>query len=173
MTNHNSKTSSREIRNYKLRLISLSRAADICPYEQGYLSLLARRGELKAKKIGRNWHTTIEWLNEYLSQKRPEDLIRMPRQRQKEKNPSLTPGEKKQKAMQKYVWILIAFLVCWTAFWGFRYIMDKINSLEEKTKQNNFIPEDIMKIPNEDGGFNVYGVGRMKIGEEESIMDYQ
>jgi len=44
----------------------LSEAADKCSYSQEYLSLLARRGELKADKIGRRWYTTIEWLRNYI-----------------------------------------------------------------------------------------------------------
>jgi len=37
-----------------------------CSYSQEYLSLLARRGELKAEKFGRNWYTTMDWLREYI-----------------------------------------------------------------------------------------------------------
>src|SRR3989344_1770035 len=32
-----------------------------------YVNVLVRRGKLKAKKVGRNWVTTQEWLNEYLA----------------------------------------------------------------------------------------------------------
>ena len=45
--------------------ITLSQAATRCPYSQEYLSLRARQGKLKAAKIGRNWFTTSEWLQEY------------------------------------------------------------------------------------------------------------
>ena len=47
--------------------ISLSEATKICAYTQGYLSLRARQGKLKATKIGRNWATTREWLNDYIT----------------------------------------------------------------------------------------------------------
>jgi Fic family protein len=40
------------------RYITLAEAAKGTPYSQEYLSLLARRGQLDALKIGRNWHTT-------------------------------------------------------------------------------------------------------------------
>ncbi|MBU4332765.1 hypothetical protein KKD19_05045 [Patescibacteria group bacterium] len=46
--------------------ISLTEAAFRCSYTQEYLSLLARRGNLKANKLGRNWVTTKAWLIEYL-----------------------------------------------------------------------------------------------------------
>jgi transposase-like protein len=45
----------------------LSKAAQMCSYSQEYLSLLARRGELKAQKIDRKWHTTQKWLEEYVA----------------------------------------------------------------------------------------------------------
>src|SRR3989338_1140191 len=44
----------------------LSEATKQCSYTQEYLSLLARQGELRAEKFGRNWHTRIEWLREYI-----------------------------------------------------------------------------------------------------------
>ncbi|MFH1036577.1 MAG: hypothetical protein V1756_00705 [Patescibacteria group bacterium] len=46
--------------------ISLLEAAKHCNYSQEYLSLRARRGKLKSVKLGRNWVTKKEWLNEYL-----------------------------------------------------------------------------------------------------------
>ena len=45
--------------------ISLKEAAKYCPYSQDYLKLRARQGKLKAVKMGRNWFTTREWLEEY------------------------------------------------------------------------------------------------------------
>jgi hypothetical protein len=44
----------------------LSEASKKCSYSQEYLSLLARRGELKAKKINSRWYTSELWLNEYV-----------------------------------------------------------------------------------------------------------
>jgi Fic family protein len=40
------------------RYMTLTEAAKGTPYSQEYLSLLARKGQLDAVKIGRNWHTT-------------------------------------------------------------------------------------------------------------------
>ena len=45
--------------------IPLSKAAKFVPYSAAYLNLLARKGWLKAKKIGRNWYTTREIVEEY------------------------------------------------------------------------------------------------------------
>jgi hypothetical protein len=46
--------------------ISLQEAAKDCKYSQEYLSLRARQGKLKALKVGRDWVTTKEWLQDYL-----------------------------------------------------------------------------------------------------------
>src|SRR3989344_1662812 len=45
--------------------ISLQEATKLSGYSQEYLSLRARQGKLRAKKIGRNWVTTPQWLFEY------------------------------------------------------------------------------------------------------------
>ena len=39
-----------------------------------YLSILAQRGKLKTKKIGRNYYTTIEWFNDYLLKHAKEEV---------------------------------------------------------------------------------------------------
>lgn len=44
----------------------LREAADLVPYSQDYLSLLARTGKLEAIKRGRIWHTTRRALETYL-----------------------------------------------------------------------------------------------------------
>ena len=49
------------------KLISLADAAKGTPYSQEYLSLLARRGKLFSKKIGRNWFTTREAIAKYVA----------------------------------------------------------------------------------------------------------
>ncbi|MFA5777731.1 MAG: fibronectin type III domain-containing protein [Parcubacteria group bacterium] len=46
--------------------IPLSEAAKITGYTPEHLNLLCRKGFLQAKKFGRNWETTREWLNEFL-----------------------------------------------------------------------------------------------------------
>ena len=50
-------------------LISLREAADLSGLTQPHLALLIRRRELWGKKIGRNWVTTAQAVNEYLAQK--------------------------------------------------------------------------------------------------------
>lgn len=52
----------------KADYISLSEAAAHSPYTQEYLSLRARQGKLRAVKQGRNWVTTLGWLDDYLQQ---------------------------------------------------------------------------------------------------------
>ncbi len=56
------KLGTKENQNY----ISLQKATKYCPYSQDYLSLRARQRKLKSIKIGRNWVTTKEWIEEYL-----------------------------------------------------------------------------------------------------------
>ncbi|MDP2951648.1 MAG: hypothetical protein Q8N55_04670, partial [bacterium] len=47
--------------------VSLQEAANYCKiYSQEYLSLRARQGKLRAIKLGRNWVTTKQWVDEYL-----------------------------------------------------------------------------------------------------------
>lgn len=53
----------------------MSDATKLCSYDQEYLSLLARRGLLKAKKVNNKWYTNVNWLNEYIAEKRPNELI--------------------------------------------------------------------------------------------------
>lgn len=49
------------------KFISLHEAAKLTDYSQDYISLLCRRRKLKGEKLGRNWFTTKEWVNEYVS----------------------------------------------------------------------------------------------------------
>ncbi len=49
------------------KYISLHEASESCPYSQEYLSLRARQGKLKAVKLGRDWVTTKEWVENYVS----------------------------------------------------------------------------------------------------------
>lgn len=46
--------------------ISLQEATKFCSYSQKYLNLRVRQSKLRAVKIGRNWVTTKEWINEYI-----------------------------------------------------------------------------------------------------------
>jgi hypothetical protein len=48
-------------------LLSLAKASEITGYHQDYLGSLCRSGRLRGQKIGRNWVTTQEYLNEFLA----------------------------------------------------------------------------------------------------------
>lgn len=72
-----------EIRAY---LISLSEAAKISGYTIEHLNLLCRKKLLKSMKVGRNWHTTKEWLNEFLFLPKVSDEGKKYKRRKKDKN---------------------------------------------------------------------------------------
>jgi predicted HAD superfamily phosphohydrolase len=56
------------------KYISMAEAAKLSPYTQEYLSLMARRGLIRAKKIGRNWYTNVDAINEHIKQIKPEEM---------------------------------------------------------------------------------------------------
>jgi hypothetical protein len=155
----------------KNKLLSMYQASKLCPYEQGYLSLLARRGEIKAEKIGRNWYTTIEWINEYLREKRPSDVINP--------NPKNEIKQSEIKKLSAETWKikwtagLAALTLVFAGFFVFQYILSKVKNLEEKSKNNQFVTDEIVKIPDENGNYDVYGKGSMKIGKEKNINNSQ
>jgi hypothetical protein len=60
--------SKKETKSNSNEYISLTEASKLCAYSQEYLSLRARQGKLKAIKMGRNWVTTQEWLEDYIKQ---------------------------------------------------------------------------------------------------------
>lgn len=142
------------------KLISMKEAARISPYQQGYLSLLARRGELRAEKVGRNWFTTIDWLNEYIEEKKPDKVIAG----QAEKNKKWL----KIKEKKEFFWLagsvfLLVFLVGYW-FWEEKWSGVKVEDLP--SGGDIFVSEEIIKIPNESGGYDVYESGRRRVGEE-------
>ncbi|MEX2090895.1 MAG: hypothetical protein WD989_02035, partial [Candidatus Paceibacterota bacterium] len=71
--------------------LSMTEASRRCSYSQEYLSLLARRGKIYAQKIGRNWYTTTDALNDYL--KKQSLTITVPRNVIGRLTSSLTPEE--------------------------------------------------------------------------------
>jgi hypothetical protein len=100
----------------KYDYISLAQAAEDCPYSQAYLSLRARQGKLKAVKLGRNWATTKEWIDDYVQkaeqyferniQKQPEkkrfqaEVQKQEQEREREqflKNPSLNSSQRQRE----------------------------------------------------------------------------
>ena len=52
------------------RLISLAEASEISGLTAGYLRRLLREKRLRGVKVGRNWLTTAEAIQEYLAQER-------------------------------------------------------------------------------------------------------
>ena len=53
------------------QLISLSEASEITNISSDHLRRLAEQGKLDAKKIGRNWVTTREAIEDYLKKRNP------------------------------------------------------------------------------------------------------
>ena len=51
-------------------LITLPEAAELCGLSHSHLRLLVRNGQIWGKRIGRNWVTTEQAVNEYLAQDR-------------------------------------------------------------------------------------------------------
>src|ERR1035437_6897090 len=68
MSDYQPKKSPSAVKQNPSQWISIQEAAHHAPYSQEYLSLLARRGKIFAKKIGRNWYTTHEALERYISE---------------------------------------------------------------------------------------------------------
>jgi hypothetical protein len=143
--------------------LSMAQASKLCPYEQGYLSLLARRGELKAEKIGRNWYTKINWLNAYIAKKKPGDLIVT-----KEMQDKMSLEQKKQRKFTRLLVFTIGIsLLAFASFNLYGFVSKRIADNERKSINADFSPTEIVKIPNENGNLDVYGVGKMKLGEEQ------
>lgn len=56
----------KEIEEKITEFMPLSEAADLSGYTPEYLNLLSRKGKLKSVKIGRNWYTKKQWLDQFL-----------------------------------------------------------------------------------------------------------
>lgn len=148
----------------KKEYLSMAEASKMCPYEQDYLSLLARRGELQAQKIGRNWYTKIEWLNEYLRNKKPNAVII---ERKKEHEHHEEGINKKERSLFRatWIWLAITTVIVLVGFFIFEKFSNRINAIENSSSQ--FVPEEITKIPDDQGNFDIYGRGTIKIGKEK------
>lgn len=146
-------------------LISMAQAAQICPYEQGYLSLLCRRGQLKGVKVGGKWHTKLEWLNEYINKMKPEVLIKKD---SIEKFPasSYTLNQRIKNVFTLkanrvvYVWIVLTAIALVAIFFAISSLNKKF---EEVRNGNQFIPEEELRLPNDQGGYDVYQKGTIKV----------
>jgi hypothetical protein len=60
----------------KTRLISLPEAAELYGFDSVYLSHLARRGRLKAQKIGKMWVTTPLDVENYITSRHRRGMYR-------------------------------------------------------------------------------------------------
>jgi excisionase family DNA binding protein len=58
-------------------LLSLKDAAELTPYSPDYLNLLARKGKIRARKIGRDWLITKSDLFDYLNHQKVESQSRL------------------------------------------------------------------------------------------------
>jgi hypothetical protein len=107
--------------------LSMAEMSKICPYEQDYLSLLARQGKLGAKKIGKKWFTTAEWVNKYLSEKKPGEVVRV----------SDGKSQLNQNKKIKYSWLVfgVSVMIFFMAFFVFQRVDYKISELESKTTE--------------------------------------
>lgn len=138
----------------------MAEAANICTYDQEYLSLLARRGLLRAEKIGKKWYTTREWLNEYLREKRPNEII--PKEQKEGKRIFGVPRVFRWSLILVSVVVIIGI----SSYW---YTARRINQLEQKANDNKFILNEIVKIPDDQGNINTYGSGMVKIDKDNPL----
>lgn len=60
----------------KTRLISLPEAAELYGFNQRYLSKLAKKGRLKAQKVGNSWVTTPEDIEDYIRSRQKRGVYR-------------------------------------------------------------------------------------------------
>jgi hypothetical protein len=152
----------------------MSEAAKMTPYAQDYLSLLCRRGQLQGKKIGRKWYTTVEWINDYLKEMRPNEVIESRIKNQESRiNSNIKERHKKRGIFENG--LILKPLVFWALSMAailvlivgiYSVINKKIENIQAESEK--FTPSEVVKIPNEKGGFDLYGEGRMKIGQEDN-----
>lgn len=83
-----------------MKYISLREATKYCNYSQEYLSLRARQGKLKAIKLGRNWVTTKEWLEEYIQRVQ---FYFQEKERKKKRKIEVKREEKKKRRDEKNI----------------------------------------------------------------------
>lgn len=65
-------------------LIPLSKAAEVSGLTHAHLRLLVRTGEMRGKKLGRDWFTTLQAVREFLA-----------RDRRRGPKPKTSPGRPK------------------------------------------------------------------------------
>ncbi len=62
--------------NDKTRLISLPKAAELYGFNSRYLGNLARKGRLKAQKVGDLWITTPQDVEDYIASRQKRGVYR-------------------------------------------------------------------------------------------------
>ncbi|HLN19409.1 MAG TPA: hypothetical protein VK255_04555 [Patescibacteria group bacterium] len=84
------------------KFISLAEAAKRSGYTPEHLNLSARKGNLEAKKIGRNWYTTSDWLEVFLSlKKKTEDDVKVTEDIELEKiSETMTDSDNNQSPLE-------------------------------------------------------------------------
>ncbi len=60
----------------KTRLISLAEAAELYRFNRYYLAELAKKGRLKAQKIGNSWVTTPNDVEAYITSRKKRGVFR-------------------------------------------------------------------------------------------------
>ena len=60
----------------KLRLISLAEAAELYGFSQDYLGELARKGRMKAQKVGKFWVTTPQDVEDFIRSRENRGVFR-------------------------------------------------------------------------------------------------
>ena len=143
--------------------LSMAEAANLCTYDQEYLSLLARRSLLQAEKIGKKWYTTRHWLNDYLRENRPNEVIGPAKKGQDEAAKAFG----RSRIFRWSVAALSAFVIIGT--FSYLYAIRRIEELEQKANGNKFILNEIVRIPDDAGNMETYGSGMVKINEENPL----
>jgi len=112
---------------------------------------------LQAEKVGRNWFTTVDWLNDYIEEKKPDRII--------ETDEDGGSFWKKIYLKKETFWLgfLLLLLFSLAGYWFWENEQKNLSSVENTQEQGMFISEEIIKIPNEDGGYDIYEAGRRRI----------
>jgi len=118
------------------KYISIFEASKMCSYDQEYLSLLARRGQLQAEKYSGKWYTTVKWLNGYLKEKKPNEFI-ADAEKEGEK---LWPFDFAKKL---HWYVRAAFLT--TGFFILAFLIYQFVSSQENLKSTQKDPNQIIK----------------------------
>lgn len=103
-------------------------ASKLCSYSQEYLSFLSRKKLLKATKINNKWQTTIEWLNEYLADKKPGEFIRTENVKQRLFQNNI-------EVKKRWIVAISIFFLFFSTVFVFDQMSNKISELEQKTDQ--------------------------------------